>query len=1448
MTDLLAAAPAEPGSPHSGREPRDGSSTPGGRRRRRTLLAFWAVVFLTFLAPSPGKMTFETKLGVALDPMRFLGDLGHLWQARAGFGGISDQYVGYVFPSLPYYALTDLAHVPVWLAERFWMSAIVTTAFWGALRLAERLDIGTRPTRFLGAVAYALWPTFTIVVGSTSAAALPGAMLPWVLLPLTSPSLNARTMAARSALLVPFMGGVNAVSTLASLVPVALYLVSRPGNEHRRHKWSLIAWWSVCVTLTTLWWVVPLFLLRVYGENFLPYIEQADTTTATMAATEFLRGAGNWVAYLHFGQAWLPAGWTVATAGVAVLCSALAAALGLGGLARRDLPERRWLVLTALLAALVALPGYSGSLGGPFHHTVQEWLDGPLSPFRNIYKFQPGLALALALGLTHLTAVATARLVVRVPRPRRLAPALAVLIVLPGLALPYLNGTHLQPGAFSRLPAHWSKAADWLERHTPEDRALVVPATAHGTYTWGSPIDEPLDVLAKSPWAQRDFVPFGTAGARRTMDAVQQALQTGAQVPGLRDVLTRAGLYAVVVRNDLDPDQIGYVPPPVVQRTLESSGYRKVARFGPLLTAGRIPEDTPLQVQGIYPRQRAVEIYEPTDNTARPGRVALKPVSDTVAVSGGPESLLRLSAADPTLKNRPTVLTGDAHPGLGVTPEQVVADGLRRADTRFGLVGANTSYTYSVGERNPVDSTQDPDQEPKQILPTQGISHQTTAVLHGARSVNASSSGNWLFQLPQYDPVNAFDGDSRTAWAEGSAGTPVGQWLRIAFDAPTRLPSSISVTPLAGDGMRAVPTEVRVETDRGRADSALQPNGTRQSVAAPTGTAKWLKITVLAVQQFRPGLSGAGFAEVAVPGVRVTRALALPTDADRTQSAARVYSLHRDTAPGGLSPAESGLHRQFRTPTRGSYDISVRAQAVPGTGLDRLLDRIASARGNRITVTADSTSRLSADLSPRNLADGDLTTAWIAGDRPVVHLRWQGRKMIDQIVFGAAHGLSARPAEVRISTPYGSTTAGVDDNGITRFDPITTDRLDVTFSKIAETTVHNPVADARLQLPVGLSEIYVPALAGYRTPQPAPAARFSLGCGKGPALVVDGKRYATKVSGHVSDLTQRRQLTVRLCTGTALGLDPGTHRVDADDSGALAVTDVTLRHGATAALAGDSRTVAVRTWHADDRSVFVGAGRASYLQTYENVNVGWRATLNGRELKPLRLDGWQQGWLIPAGQGGTVHLEYAPARVYHAGLVGGAVGVAAVAVLAFVKRRRTVPAHGAVAAAPVPTLPPPPGQLLGTVVLAGVVSAAAGPMALIVVALAAVARWRASLLTPIAVAAMAAAGVVAATGAGQPVSLGTGAFGTVGQALALTALSAALVTADGLGRGRRSGGTGPTQRTVAVSRATATVVPAEEGQGDPDTVTAVQTGKQPLGHPETSQGSDERTGREEGSA
>jgi arabinofuranan 3-O-arabinosyltransferase len=83
---------------------------------------------------------------------------------------------------------------------------------------------------------------------------------------------------------------------------------------------------------------------------------------------------------------------------------------------------------------------------------------------------------------------------------------------------------------------------------------------------------------------------------------------------------------------------------------------------------------------------------------------------------------------------------------------------------------------------------------------------------------------------------------------------------------------------------------------------------------------------------------------------------------------------------------------------------------------------------------------------------------------------------------------------------------------------------------------------------------------------------------------------------------------------------------------------------------------------------------------HENVNEGWRATLGGHELRRVTVDGWQQGYVLPAGTAGVVRLEYAPDRWYRLGLGAGLAGVLLLLLLAARPERRTgaaIPASGA---------------------------------------------------------------------------------------------------------------------------------------------------------------------------
>jgi arabinofuranan 3-O-arabinosyltransferase len=377
-------------------------------------------------------------------------------------------------------------------------------------------------------------------------------------------------------------------------------------------------------------------------------------------------------------------------------------------------------------------------------------------------------------------------------------------------------------------------------------------------------------------------------------------------------------------------------------------------------------------------------------------------------------------------------------------------------------------------------------------------------------------------------------------------------------------------------------------------------------------------------------------------------------------------------------------------------------------------------------------------------------------------------------------------------------------------------------------------------LPVRLSQLSVPALAGLRAVTPDEQARLTLACGQGPALTIDGRVYQTSVSGTIGELSQYLLLRVGLCSpGGTLSFGAGRHTLTAATPGTFAVTDLSFTSIApdpqTATTSGASRAVTIRSWQPDQRQLSIGPGAASYLEVHENYNPGWAAALNGRELTPVRLDGWQQGFIVPAGLGGTITLSFRPAAAYHLALVVSMLAVAillAITAWSFIvwPRREAGPDAGEGSSRAVPhgwSSPPPPAAAcaslgghgrawLGVLGVAALIFVAGGPAALTVPLLACLA-WlplrppgRMTAQDPparlpwLAFAGLVASGLLSAA---RPFGAGLlGPFGGPAQACALVALAAALTPAVAV----------PVRRRPASREAPAAVRPATPTAGEAD--------------------------------
>ncbi|MEO6472497.1 MAG: DUF3367 domain-containing protein, partial [Aeromicrobium sp.] len=1088
----------------------NGTAGDGGWRLRRiaTCLVFLAACMLQ----APGRIVGDTKIDLAVDPFGFLHRALGLWDASGFAGQVQNQAYGYLFPMGPFFGVGEWLGLSPWIVQRLWWALILSIAFLGANRVAEKLGIGSPASRFLGALVFALSPRILSVMGAVSIEAFPSALAPWVVIPLVG-VVGRKKAAALSALAVGLMGGVNATVNLAAILPAVLWLATRRWDKAHA---KLVAWWIAFVAVATVWWVVPLGLLGKYSPPFLEYIENAAVTTRTTNLVETLRGTSDWVAFIGpaLGSSW-QVGNDLVTGPALILNTIIVAAAGLVGLASRNLPHRGWLLSCLATGLLLVTFGHTQSVDGWFALSQQNLLDGVLSPLRNVHKFDSLIRLSLALGVASLLGTVNVRESLARRRLGMLVAAAMVAVSTVLVASPAAISRVAPSGSFAEVPGYWRDTGAWLDAN-PRGRTLVVPGARFGVYGWGTTGDEVLQALTDSPWEVRNAIPLTSAGHIRMLDAIKRRLVSGRPSAGLSDFLKRNGIGRILVRNDLS-DTEQHARELKVRHVLEGSPGLSLDRtFGPELA---VPEPfATLYDGGMRSPRHVIEIWDVGD--LAPPRVSITPRSQTAEVSGDPQSLLDLTDAG-LLTAGVSVLTGNA---AEVAPDdrplgpKILTDSFRRREANYGRADYTQSSTLTAREELRL-KRRSPD-----FYPFAPSGRLATGEWTGVKDVVASSSAadaDAAFTIrPDKSVVAAFDGDTGTAWSANPGTVGTTQSITVTPAGPTNLSSvRIEFPRDAGEQLASV----NVHIGR-RVIAAEHPDSDFTVWSARVDSRSTGPITL----EFVPG-SGMGVpvtvSEVAIEGlsidyrVRLARDLfGSPDSIGLFAAAGRSDGCVRNKAEAvrcsrllkQAGEDDGGLRRRFSLPEGETFSPTAQATARPGPELESLIDKLSP----RTTVASVSSSDLDVPLANgRALLDGDESTTWIAAPEdgsPTVVLKLGKPRRLHLLHLELAdQRIASRARSVTVTVGQTSRVSNISASGWISLPGTKTDTVKLTFSGLERTTSFDPTTFDNTFVNIGIKEI---SIDGVEPNTPTSTRSQILPCGSGPAGMIDGEPVTTSVT------------------------------------------------------------------------------------------------------------------------------------------------------------------------------------------------------------------------------------------------------------------------------------------------------------------------------------------------
>lgn len=1288
----------------------------GNRAERWSLLAFALLAYVPLLLTDIGRTAADTKSYLYLDPSRMLSRAVSMWDPHLGLGTTTHQNIGYLFPMGPFFWCTErLLHLPSWVAQRLWLGTLLLLAGLGARYLLRTLGV-RGPGLTVAMLAYAFTPYALQYSSRLSVLLSPWVALPWLI------AFTARALAkpgwrypALLAITVQLAGGVNASSLFFSLLGPIIYtfhalLVTRDTDLRRVGA----ALWRTAVLLaaTSVWWLSGLWVEGRYGLNVLQYTETVQDVSRTLFPFELLRGLGYWMFYGRDpAGAWNDAAALLARNPFVVLCTLLvpAAALLAGAVLRW---RHRFLFVALIVSGLVI-----GVAAAPY--------DDPSFAGRVFKAFAAGSSLGLALRstarATPLVALGVAALLgagvsawcARLERRSRPILARALAFAVAGLLL--VNATGLWTGSYltdylehREVPKYWRDALAVVDARGEGTRFVSIPGADFAAYAWGDTIDPIEPGLVDRPFVTRELVPWGSGPGASLVAAYDSAIQNGDLEPeAIGPVAGYMNAGDIVVRYDMESGRYSTVPAPQLARRLRAATGRGIDApilFGDpssvraLRSSSEATRRTSFPVVGIAGVPGATPIVR-AQSTAVP-----------LLVAGDGRAIIDLAGAgllDPARPLRYAAdLVGDPA-ALRSLPEDaviVLTDTNRRRGER-GAFGFRYGYTEATGESPLVPDIHD---QRLDVFPGTGDASRTVTRLDGVRSVRASSYGSSFGYTPEERPAAAFDGNVTTAWtAETSDRRPR---LAVTLDAPITT-DHIGVAPLVAKVR--YPTKVGLRFDGGPpivrrlADPRTAPLG--QLLRFPARRFQRLELEVLETRsraRVDPASSRAqvGFTEIAItdsaPGARtarLTQTQRVPTDlvralGSRTATHPFVVLLTRESTMDRY-----GMRRAFTTPTPRRFRIDGQARLSTRAG-DAAVDALLGIPGaDAGGVTVDSSQR-SGDLRHRasTALDGDPATWWVAvvgpKQRPQLEVTLPAPTTVDHLDLQLRTGRDLA-APTRLTVTNGTESRTV-DLGAPVPGPLRTASIRAEFAPLTGTNLTVRIDSAR---PSGRRDGMAPVvevrelgLPGARVA--AVPAAFPDRCTTG-LVAVDGRDLPVRLTGSPSAAIAERPVAVEPCGEAAdLALAGGSHDVVASDplagipdARAVAMTRITLASAAdgaplepTALLAAvrgaDAPPATTVTEHGPTHiSVRVApAAEPSWLVLGQNINDGWHATVDGRDLgTPTLIDGFANGWRLPAhADPATVELRWTPQRTVDIALwLSALAGLVCLGIIVTTRRR-----------------------------------------------------------------------------------------------------------------------------------------------------------------------------------